>query len=259
MERRSEKESNMLAKVYTESQAKKIRFYERHQCTKFDLNITVSDADANHLRSMLPGIKTATVPNGVDTDYFRPDPADKLTERAIIYTGGMNMYANRDAVSYFLSSMWRRIKSKLPDVRFYVVGQDPPQELRKFAEGDKNIIITGYVDDIRPYVSRSAAYVVPLRVGGGTRLKILDAMAMGKAIVSTTIGAEGILATDGKNILLADEPFEFASKTIELLTSSRKREILGAEARKLVEQQYSWGIIGERLQHAYEQVLEEKK
>jgi polysaccharide biosynthesis protein PslH len=259
MERRSSTEVGILARIYTRQQAEKIKAYELSQSPQFDLNITVSDADAAHLKAMLPGIRTATVPNGVDIDYFMSDNGNAQKEPALIYTGGMNMFANRDAVIYFLENIWQKIKAAIPNVRFYAVGQDPPQELLQMAAKDNGVVITGYVDDIRPYVTRSSVYIVPLRVGGGTRLKILDAMAMGKAIVSTTIGAEGIHATNGKNILLADDPCEFADRTLELLKSPALRLSLGAEARKLVEHEYSWDIIGRRLQDAYESVLAQKK
>jgi sugar transferase (PEP-CTERM/EpsH1 system associated) len=259
MERRSSREGNLIAKIYTREQARKIRAYELSKSPTFDLNITVSDADAAQLQAMLPGIRTATVPNGVDIEYFMSDNGNAPKEPALIYTGGMNMFANRDAVMYFLENVWQRIKAEIPDVRFYAVGQDPPPELLQMAAKDNGVVITGYVDDIRPYVTRSSVYIVPLRVGGGTRLKILDAMAMGKAIVSTTIGAEGIHATDGKNIMLADDPSDFAAKTLAIMKSPAMRAGLGAEARKLVEHEYSWDIIGRRLQDAYESVLVQKK
>ena len=259
MERRSSREGTIIARTYTGHQARKIRSYELEQCGRFDLNITVSDADAALLKSMIPGLRTAVVPNGVDIEYFMSDNRSSATEHALIYTGGMNMYANRDAVLYFLENIWQRIKAEIPGVRFYAVGQDPPPELHKIAEKDKGVVVTGYVDDIRPYVTRASVYVVPLRVGGGTRLKILDAMAMGKAIVSTTIGAEGIRAIDGRSIVLADDPTEFAARVVKILRSPDLRLSLGREARKLVESEYSWSTVGRSLQDAYESVLARKK
>jgi glycosyltransferase involved in cell wall biosynthesis len=259
MERRSGREGSLLARMYTGQQAKKIRAYELEQCGGFDLNVTVSDADATQLKTMIPGLRIAVVPNGVDIEYFMSGNGNSAIEPALIYTGGMNMYANRDAVLYFLEHIWQKIKAEIPGVRFYAVGQDPPPELHKIAESDSCVVVTGYVDDIRPYVTRSSVYVVPLRVGGGTRLKILDAMAMGKAIVSTTIGAEGIHITDGKNILIADDPGDFAARTLALLKTPALRSNLGREARKLVENEYSWEIIGKKLQTAYESILTETK
>lgn len=255
MERRSGRESNIFARAYTGQQAEKIRSYELEQCGKFDLNITVSDADAAQLKTMIPGLSTAVVPNGVDIEYFMSANGNSATEPAMIYTGGMNMYANRDAILHFLEHIWQRVKAEIPGLRFYAVGQDPPPELHRIAERDNGVVVTGYVDDIRPYVTRSSVYVVPLRVGGGTRLKILDAMAMGKAIVSTTVGAEGIHTTDGKNILLADHPEDFAARVVTILRSPELRLRLGREARKLVECEYSWSTVGKGLQNVYEDVL----
>ena len=122
----------------------------------------------------------------------------------------MNMFANRDAVMYFLDEIWPLIARSAPDVRFFAVGQDPPQELLALAERDPRVVVTGYVDDIRPFIRQAAVYVVPLRVGGGTRLKVLDAMAMGKAMVSTSIGCEGIDVDAGRALMVADTPQAFA-------------------------------------------------
>jgi len=153
----------------------------------------MSEIDSSQLKKLSPDVSTSIVPNGVDIEYFHP--MDVTETQALIYTGGMNMFANKDAVLFFLKEIWPLIKSKIPNIKFFVVGQDPPTELCNIGRIDKNVEITGYVDDIRPFVSKSAVYIVPLRIGGGTRLKILDAMAMGKAIVSTTIGCEGIEIT----------------------------------------------------------------
>jgi sugar transferase (PEP-CTERM/EpsH1 system associated) len=260
MKRRADTESNPLAKFYLSQQARKISAYELAECGKFDLNIFVSDTDAASLKNRLPGIRAEVIPNGVDLQYFKLDPTDDVAGKpTLIYTGGMNMFANRDAVLFFLREIWPAIKQEIPEVRFYAVGQDPPSELLRMADGDSSVVVTGYVDDIRPLVAQSAVYVVPLRVGGGTRLKILDAMAMERAIISTSVGAEGINVTSGKNILLVDAPSEFAARTLELLRNPDLRAKLGLEARKLVESEYSWDRIGGRLQDAYESVLTGKR
>ena len=256
MSRRADTESNPLAKWYLAREARKIGAYELAQCGKFDLNIFVSDPDAASLKARLPAIRTEVIPNGVDLGYFRCDRGDEDPGKPrLIYTGGMNMYANRDAVMFFLREIWPAIKQGMPGVTFYAVGQDPPAELLRVAEDDPGVVVTGYVDDIRPFVSRSSVYVVPLRVGGGTRLKILDAMSMERAIVSTSVGAEGINVTAGRNILLADDPGEFAARTLELLRNPGLRRRIGAEARLLVEGEYSWDRIGGKLQDAYESVV----
>jgi sugar transferase (PEP-CTERM/EpsH1 system associated) len=254
MERRANFEKNPIAISYLWLQAKRLRKYEARETGKYDGNIVVSDADGEELKRINPEVKVSVVPNGVDTKYFMPGKENRTP--SLIYTGGMNMFANKDAVLYFLKDIWPAITAKRPNVKFYAVGQDPPTELIRIGKSDRRVVVTGYVDDIRPFVVGSSAYVVPLRVGGGTRLKILDAMAMGKAIVSTSIGCEGLEVSDGKNIIISDTPGDFAEKTIELLRDKERRNWLGSAARELVEDMYSWEMIGKNLQQVYERSIE---
>ncbi|MEW8007367.1 MAG: glycosyltransferase family 4 protein, partial [Candidatus Thiodiazotropha endolucinida] len=154
-----------------------------------------------------------------------------------------------------ISDIWPLVKMKIPDIKFYIIGQDPPRELINIASEDNGIKVLGYVDDIRPFVAKSAIYVVPLRVGGGTRLKVLDALAQGKAIVSTSIGSEGIEVTDRTNIYLEDTSEGFASSIIELINDDEKRKELGCQARKLAEERYAWPSIAEGLIKAYKNII----
>jgi len=257
MRRRAETENNLMRKFYTDLQARRLRAYEAAQSPLFDLNITVSPNDQADLCQIAPGVTTAIVPNGVDTTYF--SPAVDNHEVAAIYTGGMNMYANKDAVLYFIREIWPAILRDHPDAKFYAIGQDPPRELQNHAARDPSVVVTGFVDDIRPYTRKCAVYVVPLRVGGGTRLKVLDALAQGKAIVSTSVGCEGIAITPGKNILIEDEPARFAARVSELFSDSAMCHQLGLAARKLAVSRYDWSAIGENLQSMYENVVEETR
>ena len=256
MERRAKVEKNPLVKTYLSLQAQRLRNYERNESPKFAVNIVMSDTDGTELKKIAGHITLAVVPNGVDTDYFFPSQGSETL--SLVYTGGMNMFANKDAVLYFLNEIWLLIKAEEPSAEFYAVGQDPPPELIKIAGNDPQVIVPGYVDDIRPFVAKASVYVVPLRVGGGTRLKILDAMAMGKAIVSTSIGCEGLKVSNGENILIADTPSTFAENTLELLRNKRKRGDLGAAARRLVESKYGWETIGRTLQQVYEKAVNGK-
>lgn len=253
MQRRAQVEKNTLAKYYLYRQAKRLRDYEEAETGKFAVNIVMSEKDGEELKKFNPNVDIEVVSNGVDTTYFTPGNGEET--RSVIYTGGMNMFANKDAVLYFLNEIWPIIKAKEPDVKFYAIGQDPPPELIRISDSDRSIIVPGYVNDIRPFVSKAAVYVVPLRVGGGTRLKILDAMAMGKAIVSTSIGCEGLEVSNLENILIVDNPSDFAEKTLDLLRNRRKRNELGIAARRLVESKYSWEKIGSTLQHVYERAV----
>jgi sugar transferase (PEP-CTERM/EpsH1 system associated) len=249
MERRANVERRPLARQYLRREAAKLAGYEARTCPRFDVNVVVSAKDGELLASRVPGLRTVVVPNGVDVGYFTPDGEHE--EAALIYTGGMNMFANRDAVLYFLDEIWPLVRRRAPATRFFAVGQDPPRELTARAEKDPQVIVTGFVDDIRPYVRKAAVYVVPLRVGGGTRLKVLDAMSSGKAIVSTSIGCEGIAVRPGEHLETADTPEAFADRTVALLGDPARRRTLGAAARRLVEDRYAWRVIGDQLLAAY--------
>jgi polysaccharide biosynthesis protein PslH len=255
MARRAERESNMAARMYVQSQTQRLVAYEREHAGKFRMNITVSEADAETLRSICPSARTGVVPNGVDTNYFTARNDEETP--ALIYTGGMNMFANRDAVEYFLDHIWPRIKAAVPGVRFFAVGSRPSPRVLEAAASDAAVEAPGFVDDVRPWVARSAVYVVPLRVGGGTRLKMVDAMAQGKAIVATSLGAEGIDGKHGEQFMLADDPETFARSVIDLLQDKAARLRLGAAARKRAEERYAWPILGAHLGDLYRQVIKE--
>lgn len=254
MERRAETEDNPIRKFYTNLQTKRLRSYETEQSVLFDMNIVVSSTDQADLCRIAPGAAAHVIPNGVDTAYFSPGTDNH--EISAIYTGGMNMYANKDAVLYFVRDIWPIILRSHPGAKFYAIGQDPPRELKDYASRDQSIIVTGFVDDVRPYVQKSAVYVVPLRVGGGTRLKVLDALAQGKAIVSTSVGCEGIAVTHEKDILIEDQPNQFAARVSALFSDSVMRQQLGIAARRLAVSRYDWSAIGEDLHNLYKNVVE---
>jgi polysaccharide biosynthesis protein PslH len=257
MERRAGAESGLLAGLYLRRETKKLLAYEAKLSGRFDVNVFVAQTDEQTLMGQVPGLRTAIVPNGVDIEYFTPNQGKDVP--ALIYTGGMNMFANRDAVMFFLSEIWPLIRVQVPGVRFFAVGQDPPKELLDLAARDSQIVVTGYVNDIRPLVWDATVYVVPLRVGGGTRLKVLDAMAMGKAMVSTSIGCEGLEVLPDKHLLVADSPVQFADKTVKLLRDPSHRSTLGRSARELVERRYSWRMIGGQLLEAYRLAVENRR
>lgn len=254
MERRAGAETGRLARRFLQREARKLRAYEAERIGGFNVNIFVSQTDEKTLSERVPGLRTAIVPNGVDIEYFTPSRGKDTP--ALIYTGGMNMFANRDAVMFFLNEIWPLIRQRVPGVRFFAVGQDPPKDLVALAARDPQVVVTGYVTDIRPLVWDASVYVVPLRVGGGTRLKVLDAMAMGKAMVSTTIGCEGLDVRSDEHLLVADTPEQFAEKTVMLLQDRNRRLLLGRAARDLVERRYSWRTIGGQLLDAYRIAIE---
>jgi glycosyltransferase involved in cell wall biosynthesis len=201
--------------------------------------LTVSEDDRRAFAEYLPIEKITAIPTGVDLEYFRPeqrsDPSDLL-----VFTGAMDWMPNEDAILYFCSNILPLIREKVPEVKLRVVGRRPGKKIVALQETDTRVEVTGTVDDIRPHVRNASVYIVPLRVGSGTRLKIFEAMAMGMAIVSTTIGAEGLPVVHGEHILLADTPEAFAKATVTVLTQSPLRERLSRAARALVEERYGW-------------------
>lgn len=250
--RRSSNEKNPLVKIYLYLQAHKLRNYEQMATRRFDVNITVSLLDKKELGGLTSGAKFRVISNGTDIDYFTPE--GKTGSRNLVFTGGMTWYPNKDAMLYFCSEVYPLIKEKMPDVEMCVVGRYPPQRLQKIAREEPSIKLHGYVDDVRGYIHQAAVYVVPIRVGGGTRLKILDAFACGKAVVSTSVGCEGLEVTPGQDILIGDCPSEFANQVINLLKDEGLRMKLGASARKLVMEKYSWKEIGQIQNSIYEKM-----
>jgi glycosyltransferase involved in cell wall biosynthesis len=257
MHRRATMESTVLGRSYARVQAKRLVRYEAEKSGEFPLNVMVSETDAALLQKMVPGVRTAVIPNGVDIEYFQPQPSQETP--ALIYTGGMNMFANRDAVEWFLDQIWPRIKAAVPEVRFLAVGQRPSPRVLAAVAADIRIEAPGFVPDVRTWVARAAVYIVPLRVGGGTRLKMVDAMAQGKAIVATRVGAEGIQGDDGTHFVLADAPEEFADSVIRLLRDPGTRQKLGAAARMRAEEAYAWPMLAAELAQHYENVIAEHR
>lgn len=249
MDRRAEVQGNPLARFYLKREVSKLRAAEIAESVRFNINITMSEVDAQKLRKLVPDARTAVIPNGVDLDYFKPITG--LETRSVIYTGGMNMFANKDAVLYFINNIWPRIKAGIPEARFYIIGQDPPPELIRMARQDRGLQVLGYVDDVRPHVAKAGVYVVPLRVGGGTRLKVLDALAQGKAIVSTSVGCEGIQVEPGKNVFIEDDEDRFSERVLELLRNDAARLKLGGAARELACEKYGWEASGAKLHQVY--------
>lgn len=217
---------------------------ERRYLKRADHVLAVSEVDRDFFARFLDPAKITVIPTGVDLDYFQPAPAEEQRDR-LVFTGSMDWLPNEEAVGYFIREILPRIRRQIPQVTFWVVGRRPSPRLEAIAARERGVRVTGTVEDIRPYVERAAVYVVPLRIGSGTRLKIFEALAMGKAVVSTSIGAEGLPVQHGRNILLADEPGEFARSVVALLRDSGRRSALGRAARQLVEQRFGWASVAD--------------
>lgn len=248
------KPGRWLGAAYSFVQWRKLQGYERAACRRADRVVAVSAADAEALQRLWPGLAVAVVPNGVDLAYWRPDrlyePLDHSP--ALVFTAKMDYRPNVDAVLWFVEQVLPIIQEGLPaPAHFYVVGQSPHRRLLPLAR-DPHITLTGYVPDVRPYVAGADVYVVPLRIGGGTRLKVLEAMAMGKAIVSTALGCEGVGLRDGEEGLLGDTPAAFAACVLRLLGDAGLRRALGERARRFVSSRYDWRVIVPLLERVYE-------
>ncbi len=225
-------------------------------CRQADLVLTTSDHDSQLLRADLPTTPLQAVPNGVDLLNFRGD-AVPPTGCQIVFTGAMNYYPNINAVLFFAERVWPLVRQQVPTATWVIVGREPPPEVRRLASLP-GVTVTGTVPDVRPYLEASAVAIVPLQIGSGTRLKILEAFAMRKAVVSTSLGCEGLSVTSGTHLLLADHPVEFAQKVGLLLQDADLRTRLGQAARTLVEQCYSWEACGTLLLGAIEKSIQER-
>jgi glycosyltransferase involved in cell wall biosynthesis len=248
--RRAQQESNLLKKAFLSLQARKLVRMEQSICAQFDSNLVVSEEDGALLRVNQPRTHTHVVENGVDIGYFQPSSVQEEFE-TVAFTGMLNWYPNISGMCFFVREIWPLVKKSFAGSRLSIAGKRPSGEILELARKDSSITVVQNPDDMRPILARSAVVIVPLLDGGGTRLKILDAMAMGKAVVSTTIGCEGLRVTQGENIIIADSPRDFAERICFLFASIAHRARIGSAARVLVEREYSWDKIGRDLEHAY--------
>jgi polysaccharide biosynthesis protein PslH len=228
--------ANPLARTYLALEATKLARYERRASHAFDRCIMVSEEDCRTMYTEYGAANAVSIPTGVDIDRFMPAPDGPAPE--IVFVGSMDWLPNQDAVNFFLRDILPRIRRVVP-ATFTVVGRNPPDSIRQHARTEY-VRVTGTVADVRPFIARAQVCVVPLRIGGGTRIKIFEAMAMQKAVVSTSIGAEGLPVTHGTDILLADEPEDFANRVTELLQRPESRQRLGEVGRRLVSSRFTW-------------------
>ena len=223
--------------VWRDQHRKMLRF-ERAALARFDTVIAVSERDARMFRENYGLARVAAIPTGVDLDYFRFEApgAGVAAEPLVAFTGSMDSRANVDGVEWFLEAIWPKVAAKRPQARCVVIGKNPPAGLVARARGQGlRVQFTGFVDDVRPHMRGADVSVIPLRVGGGTRIKAYEAMAMGLPIVSTALGVEGLPVEDGKHLLIADDDAGFAARVLELIDSPARRGAIAASARALVE------------------------
>jgi sugar transferase (PEP-CTERM/EpsH1 system associated) len=240
-----------VRKLYNWVNYLKFRREERAAWQRFDGITLTSERDEEMLHRDAPKKPTAVIPNGVDTEYFRPTPVP-VEPGTILFFGAINYYPNTEGLLFFLDEIFPRIKHRHPNARVWIVGQLPPASIANRASED--VTVTGLVDDIRTYLERAAVVIAPLRIGGGTRLKIVEAMSMGKAIVSTRIGAEGLDVNNNEHILLADTPEDFANQVARVLNDAAFARRIGEAARSRAESLYTWQGAVQRLESFYHEL-----
>ena len=210
-----------------------------------DGQVAVSSDDCKFFREEL-GLKKilGDVPTGVDLEFFSP-PTKPRKPRSLVFLGSMDWMANIDGVTFFAQEILPLVRHKYPDVELTVVGRNPPPKIKSLETADGRVRVTGTVDDVRPFLAEAAVMIVPLRVGGGTRIKIFEGMATAIPVVSTRIGAEGLPVTHGENILLADAPQDFAGQIAALFERPERAVCIGANGRALVQSQFSWEAVNQ--------------
>lgn len=236
-------ESHPLRKLSYTLEAARMARYERRTLARFHHVIAVSENDRQQMLHMDPTSEITVVPTGVDTQQFQVAPPSAATPPRIVFTGSMDWEPNIDAMQYFCAQIWPRILAEFPDAIFQIVGRNPFAKVQRLAS--HSVQVTGTVPSVTDYLRDATVVVVPLRIGGGTRLKIYEAMAMGKALVSTSIGAEGLSFQNGRDLLLADDASAFAEAILLLLRDAQVRRRFEQAAVQLAAQ-FDWSVVAEQ-------------
>jgi sugar transferase (PEP-CTERM/EpsH1 system associated) len=227
-----------LDKALDSLEAMRLRHYERAKMPLYQAFVACTDYDAVVIGRDAPSAATLVIPNGADLSSFVPAGRLKAKDPTLLYVGAMHYYPNADAVSFFFGAMYERIRQAVPEVRVQIVGHAPPLEIQQLVRFP-GVEVTGSVVDVRPYYEQATVFIVPLRLGGGTRLKIIEAMAMGLPVVSTTVGAEGLSVQPGEDILVADDPASFSESVLQLLTDAELRKRIARSGQRLA-CHYDW-------------------
>lgn len=250
--RHYEVQANPLKKAYLRGQWAKMRRFEREACRRFDAVVAVSREDRETLEREYGLAGVTDVPTGVDTEFFRPRDGASPRPHNLVFTGSMDWLPNEDAMRYFTSEILPLVEREVPDVTLTVVGRNPSPSLVELGRRNPRVVVTGRVEDVRPYMEGAAVYVIPLRIGGGTRLKAYEAMAMEVPMVSTAVGVEGLPVRDGAELLVADAPGDFARAVVRLLRDRELARGLSARAAAAVRENFGWDRVAESFAAACE-------
>lgn len=243
MMRRADNATNSAARAYFRLEARRLEALERLVAPAYATHLTCSELDTERLRRIAGGATVVTIPNGVDCDFFSAENASTRANSAV-FVGTMNWYPNIDAMQFFLREIWPPLRIRVPNATMDIAGSNPPEDLIRLARSLPGVTVHGYLPDVRPLIDSAAVFVCPIRDGGGTKLKILDAFAMQKCVVAHPIACEGIDVTAGRDVVLARTPEEFASQISRLFHNERERVGIGTAARQLVEKNYSFRQVG---------------
>lgn len=245
--RHTDVRTNPIARAYFGEQFRRMRAFEADECRRFDLVVAVSDSDARHFANEYGVEGVVDIPTGVDIEYFTPAvDASPRKPGELVFTGSMDWMPNEDGIRWFADSVLPLIRSQVPEASLTVVGRNPPASIVALGARDNGVTVTGRVPDVRPYLESGSVFVVPLRVGGGTRLKIYEGMSMGLPVVSTTIGAEGLPLVEGEHLFLADDAQGFADACVRLLNDPDRATGLGEHGAAYVRSQFSWSSVAAR-------------
>lgn len=252
LKRRAANADALTEKIFFSNQGKSLHHFEAEVCAKAKETFVCSQIDADILQDLSPAANISVVENGVDTHFFSPGKPEP-TENSLVFVGGMGWFPNKDGMIFFMEEVMPKILAEIPDTKLTLVGKSTGVQIPEQVKN--NITVTGFVDDFRPIVASAAVYILPIRVGSGTRLKLLEAMSMGKAIVSTSVGAEGVNLSAGENIIYADDASTFAQGIITLLTDRKQNAYFGHSARDVATSKYDWDIIANKLLVSYNTII----
>ena len=247
-------EKAFIRKWYNWWESRQLKPVELERCRNAQGVLVTSEREALLLKPLLPASMIAVVPNGVDLEAFQQTSQGQEIPGRLIFTGSMDYYPNVDAVLYFARACWPLIRLKIPTATWQIVGKNPPPVVRDLTKLP-NISVTGLVPNVKPYLAAATVAIAPLLIGSGTRLKILEALAMGKAVVSTSLGCEGLNVVPSKHLIVADQPEVFAQSIVDLLQNAEQRIILGRAGRMLAETEYSWTRCGNDVINAVVSIL----
>ncbi|MBC8087573.1 MAG: glycosyltransferase, partial [Phycisphaerae bacterium] len=243
--RHAETATRFLARRLFRVQESRMRQFEKQWCQRSNLVVAVSDADAVALEKDFGAIKPIAVPTGVDTDYFVPQGKRPREAALFVFVGSMDWLPNEEGVKWFCEAVWPEVRRKIPNARFRIVGRSPSSAVKALADDKNGVEVTGSVPDVRPHLEAATAMLVPLRIGGGTRLKIFEAMGMECPVISTTIGAEGLPVTDGTHLLIADDVASTVKACADIVSNPARASSIAGAAAQFVRRHHSWAGVAQ--------------